>query len=382
MSIRPVLGVLMLLVLGTAQAQPAGEVDRHRLHGAAGAFVADRVLSGLAPVGAIAFLPGGDALVAQRSAGVLSRVDLNEGQRRDLAGMPEMLRFSGSGLLDVALHPEFAETRWVYISYSEGEEYRSTVVLDRFRLDGDRVTELERVFTADAYSENPYHYGGRIGFLDGYLYLTVGDRQHRERAQDRSNHTGSVVRLHDDGRVPVDNPFAGESASGDRVPPRPEIWSYGHRNPQGFVVDAESVTLWVHEHGPRGGDELNTIERGANYGWPEISFGLEYDGGPIGKGITREEGMEQPVWVWVPSIAPSGMILYRGNAFAGWTGNLLIGAMGLTHLNRLVLEDGAVVLEERLARGVLGRIRSVAEGPEGAVYVGTDAGEVWRLLPN
>ncbi len=200
-------------------------------------------------------------------------------------------------------------------------------------------------------------------------------------ARDPANHAGTIVRLHDDGRVPEDNPFL-TPEEGATNPPRPEVWSYGHRNPQGLIVDAGAGILWEHEHGPRGGDELNRIERGGDYGWPEVSFGFEYDGGPIGKGIVTAEGMRQPVWVYVPSIAPSDMALYRGDAFPAWQGNLLIGSLAYAHLNRLVIEDGAVVLEERLARTVLGRIRAVAVDDTGRVYLGNDDGEIWRLRPD
>ena len=207
----------------------------------------------------------------------------------------------------------------------------------------------------------------------------MGDRQHRDKVQDRSNHAGSIVRLHDDGRVPEDNPFIG--VEDERNPPRPELWTYGHRNPQGLYVHPETGELWENEHGPRGGDELNLIKKGANYGWPEISFGFEYDGGPIGKGIVHKEGMEQPVWVYVPSIAPSDLVIYQGDAFPAWKGSFLIGSLAFVHLNRLVLRDGAVVVEERLASGPLGRIRSIAVDAGGYIYLGSDGGDIWRLRP-
>jgi glucose/arabinose dehydrogenase len=278
------------------------------------------------------------------------------------------------------LHPDYAHNGWIYISYSDGPEIRSTLAVDRIRLNEHRVTDRARVFTADAWSEITWHCGGRMQFLDGDLFVTIGDRHHPERSQELSNHSGTIVRLNDDGSVPADNPFV-ESADSSN-PAKPEIWSYGHRNPQGFWADAETGELWAHEHGPRGGDELNRIERGANYGWPVVSFGFEYDGGPIGMGITTREDIREPVWVYVPSIAPSDLVIYRGAAFPTWQGSLLTTALALTQLNRLVLaEDGAVVLEERLARNVLSRLRSVAVDRDGLVYVGNDLGEIWRLRP-
>jgi glucose/arabinose dehydrogenase len=352
--------------------------------GAGKSFVAEKVMDGLSVPAAIQFLPDGRALVAQRNPGVLTLADFVSGSRTDIEGMPEMLTVDDAGLHDVELHPDYPENGWIYIAYSEGPAFHSTLALDRIRLDGARVAERERIFTADAYSEDAYHYGGRIQFLDGFVFLTVGDRHHRDRAQDRSDHAGSIVRLNDDGSVPEGNPFAAGDGDGNGdgdAPPRPEIWSYGHRNPQGFFADAETGILWEHEHGPRGGDELNRIVRGANYGWPVVSFGFEYDGGPIGKGIVYQEGLQQPLWVYVPSIAPSDLVVYRGEAFPDWRGSMLIGSLAGAHLNRLVVRDGAVVLEERLVNGKLGRIRSIAVDQDGLVYLGSDNGEVWRMRP-
>jgi glucose/arabinose dehydrogenase len=240
--------------------------------------------------------------------------------------------------------------------------------------------DVERIFTADAYSEDAYHYAARIQFSEGFLYMTIGDRQHPAKAQDNSNHAGTIVRLTDSGAVPPDNPFVGLKEEG-KPEPRPEIWSYGLRDPMGFEVHPETGELWLHEHGPRGGDELNRVKKGGNYGWPVVSYGFEYEGGPIGMGIPWKEGMEIPHWVYVPSIAPSDMVVYQGDAFPAWKGSLLIGAMAGLHLNRLVLRGGEVVAEERLAQRLLGRIRSVAMDKEGLIYLGSDGGHIWRLRP-
>ena len=383
--VLPLLALALPLAASAQDPAPAPEPGpaRHRFEGVAGAYIAERVLEGLSQPAAIQFLPDGHALIAQRNTAILSRVDFASGTREDLSGLPEMLAVNDTGLHDIEPHPDYAQNGWIYISYSIGRPEYNTVALDRIRLDGARVVEHQRVFTANAYSESPYHCGGRIQFLDGYLYMTVGDRQHPETAQDRTNHAGTIVRLFDDGRVPEDNPFVGAAADpGAKGPPLPEIWSWGHRNPQGLVVDTTTGVLWENEHGPRGGDEINRIVRGANYGWPVISYGFEYEGGPIGKGIVQEEGMQQPVWVYVPSIAPSDLVIYRGAAFPSWQGSLLTTALALTQLNRLALaEDGAVVIEERLARNVLGRLRSVAVDRDGLIYVGNDLGEIWRLRP-
>lgn len=371
------------LVLFSILATPAGlaaqEKSSHRFESEHGTFVAESVASGLSQPTAIEFLPDGRAFVLQRDLGEISLIDFRSGERAEIGNMPKMLKFNDSGIHDIELHPDFEENGWIYISYSEGEEVHSTVVFDRIRIKDNAVSERERVFSADAFSEKSYHYGGRIQFIENHVYFTVGDRQHRDEVQNRANHAGSIVRLHDDGRVPEDNPFIG--IEDERNPPRPELWTLGHRNPQGLFVHPDTGELWANEHGPRGGDELNLIKKGANYGWPEVSFGLEYDGGPIGKGITREEGMEQPVWVYVPSIAPSDLVIYQGAAFPAWKGSFLIGSLAFAHLNRLVLRDGAVVVEERLASGPLGRIRSIAVDADGYIYLGSDGGDIWRLRP-
>lgn len=374
---KPSRPICLLLALTASLA--FGQENRHRFSSAHGAFVAEAVLEGLQMPSSIEFVGGGKALVTQRSNGEMILADFEDGSREVVSGLPEMLVSGDGGLHDLERHPDYADNGWIYLAYSVGEEFRGTLALGRFRLEGATVTDWEDLFTARAYSDSGWHYGGRIQFQGGYVFLTVGDRDHVDMSQQLHNHAGTVVRLHDDGRVPEDNPFVG--AEGRGQPPLPEIWSYGHRHAQGLFADPETGILWSHEHGPRGGDELNRIERGANYGWPVVSYGFQYSGGPIGMGIVEQEGMTQPDWVWVPSIAPSDMVVYRGRAFPQWNGSLLIGAMALTHLNRLAIEDGAVVLEERLARDVLGRIRSIAVDDEGLIYLGSDAGQVWRLRP-
>ena len=353
---------------------------RHVFPSLNGNFVAERVLADLSQPAAIEFLPDGRALVAQRDRGLLTLVDFDRGETTDIQGLPRLVVYGDAGIHDVELHPDYAQNGWIYITYTDGEEVHATAVLDRFRLNGSRAADVERLFTADAYSEEAYHLAARIAFVDGYVYVAFGDRQHPPRAQDNSNHAGTVVRLHDDGRVPEDNPLVGVQEEG-QAKPRPEIWSYGHRDPMGLYRHPGTGELWLHEHGPRGGDEVQRVRKGANYGWPVVSYGLQYDGGPIGMGIPWQEGMEIPAWVYVPSIAPSDLVIYQGAAFPAWQGSFLIGAMAGMHLNRLVLRDGEVVAEERLAQRLLGRIRSIAVDDQGLIYLGSDNGEVWRLRP-
>ena len=338
------------------------------------------MLDGISQPSAISFLPNGQALVAQRDRGLLTLADFRTGAKTDVTGLPRLVVLSDAGVHDIELHPEFDKNGWIYLAYTEGVPEYSTAVIDRFRLKGTAAVDVERVFTADAYSEGAYHYAARMQFLDGYLYFALGDREHPPKAQDNSNHAGTVVRLRDDGGVPEDNPFVDVGEEG-KPKARPEIWSYGHRDPMGLYVHPETGELWLHEHGPRGGDEVQIVKRGANYGWPITSYGMQYDGGPIGMGIPWQEGTELPAWVYVPSIAPSDLVIYEGDAFPAWRGDFLLGAMAGLHLNRLVLRNGEVVAEERLAQRVLGRIRSIAVDDAGLIYLGSDSGQVWRLSP-
>jgi glucose/arabinose dehydrogenase len=353
-------------------------------------FRTEVVATGLKQPVAMAFLPDGRALVVERRKGV-DLLDVNSRTLTPLEGGPEVLLGTETGVhdanrpatltgedagfLDIALHPEYPRNGWIYLSYSIGPRERSTTVVDRFHLRDNHLVDRQRIFTADAFSEDRFHYGGRMAFLDGYLFLTVGDRHHQDRAQELDNHAGKILRLRDDGSAPPDNPFVGTKDA------RPEIWSYGHRNPQGLVVHPETGELWSHEHGPLGGDELNIIRRGANYGWPVISYGWQYSGGPIGMGITAQKGMEQPLWVWTPAIAPSGMIVYSGTRLAPWRGSIFIGSMGQRHLNRLVVQDGRIVVEERLMNRQAGRVRLVAQSSDGFIYIGNDDGQLLRLRP-
>jgi len=374
---------LTTLLVGIATAQQAFDSERVR-------FQTEVVATGLKQPVAMVFLPDGRALLVEREKGI-DLLDVKSGALTPLEGGPEVLIGVDSGVhdanrpatltgedagfLDVALHPDYAKNGWIYLSYSAGPRERSTTVVDRFRLRGNKVVDRQRIFTADAYSEDRFHYGGRMVFLDGYLFLTVGDRHHGDRAQELDTHAGKVLRLRDDGSAPPDNPFVGTKDA------KPEIWSYGHRNPQGLVVHPETHELWSHEHGPRHGDELNIIKRGANYGWPVISYGWQYDGGAIGMGITAKEGMEQPLWVWTPAIAPSGMIFYTGDRFPAWRGSIFLGAMSQRHLNRLVVRDGRIVVEERLMNRQAGRVRLVAQSSDGFIFIGNDDGQLLRLRP-
>jgi glucose/arabinose dehydrogenase len=280
------------------------------------------------------------------------------------------------GLLDVALHPDFADNRWVYLTWAGRCDGGNATHLGRGRLQGDRLTDFETLFVADPCVASNIHFGSRLVFDGtGHLFMTVGDRGQRRRAQDLGDHNGAVLRLNDDGSIPADNPFV------ERADARDAIFSYGHRNPQGAVRHPQTGALWIHEHGPRGGDEINLPEPGADFGWPKTTYGREYHGPEIGP--DRLPGTVQPIHYWVPSIAPSGMAFYTGDAFPRWRGDLFIGALALTHLAHLELEGTEVVSERRLLDDRGWRIRAVTTGPDGLLYLLTDAdnGRLVRLRP-
>jgi glucose/arabinose dehydrogenase len=336
------------------------------------------VANGIATPWGLAFLPGGQLLASDRRAGRLLLVDSRRGRATEVAGVPRVWGKGDAGLLDVVLHPGFARNGWIYFSYSALVDSASTLAVDRARLRDSVLVDRERLFTArHPLPDNTDHFGGRLVLDGGYLFISSGDRAtHRDSAQSLTSHYGKILRLHDDGRVPNDNPFAGRAGA------LREIWSLGHRNPQGLTLDPVRGELWEGEHGPKGGDEINIVRRGANYGWPVISHGEEYKGGPVGAGITEREGMEQPLHFYRPSIAPSGMEFYTASAIPGWRGNLFQGALALTHLNRLVLRDGKVVHEERLLADRKWRVRVVRQGPDGFLYVGVDGGMILRIRPD
>lgn len=328
---------------------------------------------------AFEFLPDGRVLVTERQ-GNLRIIGTDGKVSAPLKGLPKVYFEGQGGLLDVALDPQFATNRTIYWSYAEPREGGNGTALAKGVLSADEgsVEKVQVIFRQMPTWDSKLHFGSRIVFApDGKLFLTLGERslpETRVHAQDLNSHFGKVVRLNPDGSVPSDNPFVGRSDA------KPEIWSYGHRNVQAATLDSEGK-LWTIEHGPRGGDELNQPQAGLNYGWPVITYGIEYSGPKIGDGITQKEGMEQPVYYWDPVIAPSGMMVYDGSMFPEWQGNIFVGGMASTKLVRLQMQDGKVVGEEWLLQDRGRRIRDVKQGPDGAVYVITEAadGELLRI---
>jgi glucose/arabinose dehydrogenase len=373
---RPALaGAAIGIGLVLAAAAAGAQVVKSEAH----ALRVVTVTGGLEHPWGLAFLPDGRMLVTERAGRlrILSRDGALAAQ--PVAGAPRVEASGQGGLLDVALHPRFTENGLVYLSYAARDAGGVGTEVARARLDGDRLVDLQVIFTMQPKSGGGRHFGSRLVFdRAGHLFVTLGDRGDQDRAQRLDDHAGTIVRLHDDGRVPADNPFV------KRAGARPEIYSFGNRNVQGAALHPRTGELWAHEHGPQGGDELNVIRAGVNYGWPVITYGVNYGlGTRIGEG-TAKPGMAQPVHYWVPtSIAPSGMAFYEGDRFPRWKGDLFIGALRERMLVRLRLDGEKVVHEERLLRGTVGRIRDVRAGPDGLLYLLTDEsnGSLVRLEP-
>jgi glucose/arabinose dehydrogenase len=350
------------LALGCERAPVADVPDRVESDQATFRVVV--LVEGLEHPWGLAFLPDGDLLVTERP-GRLRLVRDGALEPAALEGVPEVYASGQGGLLDVALDRDFSANRLIYLSYAAETDAGAGTRVARARLGDGRLEDLEVIFEG-LMAGGGRHFGSRLGFdQDGYLFVTLGERGQDERAQELGELAGKVVRLQPDGSVPADNPFVGRDDTA------PEVFSYGHRNPQGLAVHPETGRVWVVEHGPRGGDEVNVVQAGVNYGWPVITHGRAYSGLPMGEGSAKE-GMAQPLHYWVPSISPSGMAFYQGDAFAQWQGDLFVGGLSGQLLARLELDGERVVEEERLLDGVLGRIRDVRVGPDGYLYLLTD----------
>ena len=351
--------VLCAFVSIAAQAQTHA-TQEHRIR-------VTTLTEGLSQPWSLAFLPDARILVTER-AGRLRVIGRDfKLDPQPVGGVPAVAAVGQGGLMDVVLHPKFAENNLVYLSYSAGDNQGIGTEVARGTLRGNQLENVQVIFRMQPKLRNGYHFGSRLVFdRDGYLFITLGDRGEMERAQNPGDHNGSVIRLHDDGRVPKDNPFAGKPGW------LPEKYTLGNRNMQGAALHPQTGLLWTHEHGPQGGDEINVIRAGVNYGWPIITYGANYGtGSKIGEG-TAKDGLAQPLHKWVPSIAPSGMAFYSGNKFPKWRGDLFVGALRDQMLVRLKLDGEKVVREERLLKNALGRIRDVRAGPDGFIYLLTD----------
>ncbi len=377
--------VFALTALAAACSGPASEARKSQTAGAADAGAGAAALNvetlaeGLVSPWSLAFLPDGAILVTERD-GKLRVIRDGAVVAAPVAGVPEPYVKSQGGLFDVLLHPDFATNRTIFLSYAAGTPEANATRVVSATFDGAALSDIKTIFETKPLKNTPVHYGGRLALLgDRTLLITVGDGfNFREKAQDLSNGLGKIVRINLDGSIPADNPYAAGEGK------LPEIWSYGHRNPQGLAIDTATGTVWSSEHGPMGGDEINIIETGVNYGWPIATYGLDYSGAQVSP-FTEYEGTRQPEKYWVPSIGPSGLAVYRGDLFADWKGDLLVGALARPALHRVDIKNGEIVGEERYLEGE--RVRDVREGPDGAIYVTTEdldgaaIGKVLRLTP-
>ena len=370
--------VLALFLIAAASQIARGETfDTEK-----GKISVEHVAQGLSHPWAIDFLPDGNMIVTERD-GKMRIVTKAGGLGDPLKGLPDVDAGGQGGLLDVTLHPNFARNRLVFWSFSEAGQGGNSTAVARGRLseDSTALVDVQVIFSQKPKVPSRQHFGNRLVFDGkGHLFVTLGERSRerfRGQAQELNSHLGKVVRLTEEGGVPDDNPFVNKPDA------LPEIWSYGHRNPQAAAINPATGALWEIEHGPKGGDEINIPEPGKNYGWPVISYGVNYSGTPVGSGKSEMPGMEQPIYQWTPVIAPSGMAFYTADAFPQWKGNLFVGGLGAMALVRLELDGNKVTHEERLLRDLGLRIRDVAQGPDGALYVVTDEdeGEILRIAP-
>jgi glucose/arabinose dehydrogenase len=341
-------------------------------------FVVDTVVSGLKVPWGMVFLPGGDMLISER-AGTLHRFS-NGKLSPPVEGLPPVMAYGQGGLLDLSLHPDYEKNGWIYIAYSAlntvSQKRSGNTAIIRARLKGNKLTDQQTIYRGTPDTERGVHFGIKIAFdNNGHIFFGNGERgQHFDFPQKLDNSNGKIHRLNDDGTVPADNPFVNTPGA------IPSIYSYGHRNPQGTCFHPVTGELWESEHGPKGGDELNIIKPGLNYGWPVISYGINYDG-TILTPLTEKKGMEQPVHYWVPSIGPCGMTFVTGERYKKWTHNLLIGSLSFRYLERLVIKDHSVMHREKLLEGI-GRVRNVVMGPDGFIYVAVETpGKILRLVP-
>ena len=354
--------------LPSSQAGMIFDSERHR-------FTAEVIADQLRHPWSVAFLPDEGLLITERGGRLLLKKS-HAATPEVVAGLPAMTEHGQGGLMDVILDPRYRENRHLYLSYIGREGNRFGTEVLRAELRGQSLHKVEIIFRMSTKTNSGRHFGSRLLFArDGSLFISLGDRGDRPRAQDRMDHAGSLIRIHKDGSVPEDNPWVSDTSA------LPELYTWGNRNIQGMAMDPNTGQIYTHEHGPQGGDELNLMHPGANYGWPEISYGKEYvTHFDIGEGTVRED-VQGPLHYWIPSIAPSGMSFYTGKEFPAWQGQLFIGSLKFGELVRLELKNGQIVHEERMLDNRLGRIRDVRQGPDGTLYLLTDAreGQLLRL---
>jgi glucose/arabinose dehydrogenase len=363
-------GLLMLTAVGQVLFVPAIAADK-----ATSKYQVETIIDDLNVPWGMVQLSDSIFLVTERS-GQMYRIDVKNGQRKEVSGLPKITSRNQGGLLDIELHPDYNNNGWIYFSFAspEGEGRGDNTAIVRAKLKDNQLVEKQVVYKATPNSTRSHHYGSRIEFdRQGYLFFSIGDRGNRStNPQNLSLDGGKIYRLHDDGEVPKDNPFL----SGDK----PAIYSYGHRNPQGMALHPETGDIWIHEHGPKGGDEINIVKRGRNYGWPVISYGVNYDGSAFTE-LTKKQGMEQPEHYWVPSIAPSGMTFVTSDKYPDWQGHLLVGSLKFGYLVLVKINDDNQVYEQEVLFEGVGRVRNVQQLNDGYIYVAVDGQGIKKIKP-
>jgi glucose/arabinose dehydrogenase len=363
--------VLFLVLNCNAQVKPSDIPIANEV----GNYTFDQVATGIPIPWGMVMLPDGTLLVTEKK-GILYHI--KNGVNTEVKNVPKVYTRGQGGLLDIALHPDYEKNGWIYMSFaSEGAEGEGgNTKLIRAKLVDNSLIEIQDLYKATPNTTGPNHFGSRITFdNENYLYFSIGERDKKfENPQDITRDGGKVYRLHDDGTIPADNPFVGKAGA------KEAIYSYGHRNPQGLTKNPVTGVIWEHEHGPQGGDEINIIKKGANYGWPVITYGIDYDGKIISD-ITGKEGMEQPIHYWVPSIAPGGMVFVTSDRYPDWKGHLLVGAMKFKYLELLKLKDNKVISRQKIATEI-GRVRNVIQGRDGYIYFAVEQKGIFRIIPN
>ncbi|MBD8490534.1 PQQ-dependent sugar dehydrogenase [Echinicola sp. CAU 1574] len=337
-------------------------------------YTVETIVDGLENPWGMAFLPDGGILITEKKGELIFAKD---GQKTIVEGAPEVVSRGQGGLLDIVLHPDYETNGWLYLTFAsgEGEEEGANTAIMRAKFDGKSLTDHELLYKASPNTKKGQHFGSRIAFdNDGYLYFSAGERGERDvNPQDITRDNGKVYRINDDGSIPADNPFVNAEDA------KKAIYSYGHRNPQGMMFHPEYNEIWVNEHGPQGGDEINVVKKGANYGWPVVSYGINYDNSIL-TDDTGKEGMEQPIYYWVPSIAPSGMAVVPGEIYPEWSGNILVGSLKFQYLEMLTLENKKVVARTKLLDG-MGRLRNVKVGHDNYIYAGIEGKGIVKIIP-
>jgi len=338
-------------------------------------YTIETVVDNISNPWGMTWLPDSSMLITEKSGGL---IHFKNGEKTEIKNVPKVYNRGQGGLLDIELHPKYAENGWIYMTYasSEGVKKGGNTALVRCRLKNNSLVDIETLYKAAPNTTSGQHFGSRIEFdNEGFVYFSIGERGERDvNPQDITRDCGKVYRLNDDGSIPIDNPFVNEAKA------KKAIFTYGNRNPQGMAKHPETGKIWIHEHGPKGGDEINILKKGANYGWPIISYGVNYSGSEFAE-ATAKPGMEQPLHYWTPSIAPCGMDFVTGNVYPDWKGHLLVGSLKFNYVELVKLKDNEVIGREKIAEDV-GRVRNVKMGPDGFIYIGVEGRGIVKIVPN